>query len=100
MILQPCSVELKRIYYYEKEKNLEENWVIPTISSQVDNKNVIIKRNIFGHRWVLKINDNSPPKKSKPKLRVVLYVLVICSLIIAVCFGIIASIGKSSCAVQ
>lgn len=99
MILQPCGAELQRIYYYEKEKKVEENWVIPTISSQIDNKNIIIKKNIFGHRWVLKINENNKPKKSKPKLRVVIYVFVVCSLLTAVCFGLFASIGKSSYAV-
>lgn len=96
MILQPCSVELTKIHYYDKNKT-ERNCPIPTISREIDNNhfnsNIIIKKNIFGQRWVLKINESGNIKK-KSKVRVIIYVLVICSLITAVSFGILLSIGK------
>lgn len=95
MILQPCNVELTKIHYYDKNIT-ERNTVIPTISREIDNNNfnsnIIIKRNVFGQRWVLKINETRN-NKPKPRYRVVVYVLVVCSLIIAVCFGIFFSIG-------
>lgn len=95
MILQPCSVELTKIHYYDKNKT-ERNWAIPTISREIENSynsNILIKKNVFGQRWVLKINENSNIKK-KSKVRVVTYVIVVCSLIIAVGFGLYFSIGE------
>lgn len=94
MILQPCSAELTRIHYYDRNKS-ERNWAITPISRQIDNNNVVIKKNVFGQHWVLKISENRDIKK-KSKARVVIYVLVICSLICAVFCGILFSVGKNN----
>lgn len=97
MILQPCNVELTKIHYYDHTKR-ENNLAISTISREVCqnnfNRNVIIKRNVFGHRWVLRINDGERGGKKKKRLRVVVYILVFCSIIVAVCFGIFFSVCK------
>ncbi|KAG5895356.1 hypothetical protein JTB14_003153 [Gonioctena quinquepunctata] len=95
MILQPCNVELTKIHYYDKSRK-EMNLKISTISQEVFensyNKNVIIKRNVIGHRWVLRINEQNEDFEKKSKLRIVLYVLVFCSIVVAVVFGIFLSV--------
>ncbi|KAK9887585.1 hypothetical protein WA026_023470 [Henosepilachna vigintioctopunctata] len=54
------NVELTKVHYFEPTKQ-HRNVAIHTISQEVFdntfNKNVIIKKNIFGHKWVLKINE-------------------------------------------
>ncbi|XP_018572381.1 low-density lipoprotein receptor-related protein 2-like [Anoplophora glabripennis] len=98
MILQPCNVELTKIHYYDRSKR-ESNLAISTISREVCqnnfNRNVIIKKNVFGHRWVLRINDGEGVHKKRKKLRVVVYILVFCSIVVAVCFGVFFSIYKN-----
>ncbi|RZC35245.1 low-density lipoprotein receptor-related protein 6 [Asbolus verrucosus] len=97
MILQPTTVELTKIQYYDS-KNAEP-LVIPTISREIFdnhvNSNVIIKKNIFGHRWVLKINEIGGGG-DKFHWRLIVYVLVFSCIIIAVAFGLYLTFDKSS----
>ncbi|KAL3270992.1 hypothetical protein HHI36_021495 [Cryptolaemus montrouzieri] len=64
------NVELTKVHYFEPNKH-HRNVSIPTVSQEVFentfNRNVIIKKNIFGHKWVLKINEleNGNIKKKK-----------------------------------
>ncbi|XP_074029553.1 uncharacterized protein isoform X2 [Leptinotarsa decemlineata] len=96
MILQPSNVELTKVHYYGKNGN-DRNLRISTISREVYensyNRNVIIKRNIFGQRWVLRINERDDLKKTH-KYRIALYVLVFCSILLAVASGIFFSLDK------
>lgn len=91
MILQPVNVQLTKVHYYDKFKGIK------TVSREVFenefNRNVVIKSNIFGHKWVLKVNEQESCKK-KSRLKLVVYVLVCCCIIIAVSFGVFLSIGK------
>ncbi|KAJ8956295.1 hypothetical protein NQ318_015031 [Aromia moschata] len=99
MIPRPCGVELTKVHYYDKRKDVGRPGIY-SISREVHqndfNRNVIIKRNIFGHRWVLKINEDAgEAKKKKARAKLVVYVLVSCSIVIAVCFGILFSVDKN-----
>lgn len=91
MILQTNNkVELTKIHYYGRNVD-----TINTISRQIYNKqnNIIIKNNIFGHRWILKVNEPPNQKKSN-KIKLVLYIFVFCCIVIAICFGIYFTLGK------
>lgn len=94
--MQPSTVELTKVHYYEKDRE-GVNAPIPTISRAMFESAIlnekIIKKNIFGHKWVLKINESERVKK-RPRWKVVVYVLVLSCIVIAVCFGIYFSIGK------
>ncbi|KAK4877816.1 hypothetical protein RN001_010322 [Aquatica leii] len=57
----------------------------------VISKNSIIKRNIFGHKWILKVNETEDINKTS-KIKIAAYSLVFTSILIAVCFGIFVSI--------
>lgn len=95
MILQPSNVELTKIHYYEKNLCGEK---IPTISQEIEDKNldrnVIIKKNIFGHKWVLKVNENDDEVK-KSKLKLVLYIWVFLSITTAFGFGIFFALNNT-----
>lgn len=90
------KVELTKVHYYDSDK-LNRNVEITTISRQLTintDRNPIIKKNIFGHRWVLKINDNKNVKNKRCNFKVILYVFVFFCLILAVAFGIYFTLGK------
>ncbi|XP_050312329.1 uncharacterized protein LOC126747627 [Anthonomus grandis grandis] len=97
MILQPCNVELTKVHYYDQTKR-SHNMGISTISREMHendfNKNMMIKKNIFGHRWVLKINEqqNNDLKSKIQRKYLTLYIIVVFCIIVAVSFGIIFSI--------
>lgn len=100
------AVELTKVRYYDGHKNHEDDLQVPPITRhtyQDANREAIIKRNVFGHRWVLKINDEEQEddrnthqsKIANPRnLKVVVYVLVFCCIIVAVCFGFYFSLGE------
>ncbi|XP_030755189.1 low-density lipoprotein receptor-related protein-like [Sitophilus oryzae] len=95
MILQPSNVELTKVYWYDKNKRAQ-NMSVSTISREVYqnsfNKNAIIKKNIFGQRWVLKINEVEVLKKKESvKWKTYAYIFVFCSLVLAVGCGIFFS---------
>lgn len=89
------KIELTKVHYYDNDK-LERNIEISTISRNVNtiHDKPIIKKNIFGHRWVLKINENENYHKHKCNIKVILYILVFCCIIIAIGFGVYLSFGK------
>ncbi|KAL1502556.1 hypothetical protein ABEB36_007681 [Hypothenemus hampei] len=98
MILQPCNVELTKIHYYDQSKR-SRNMSVSTISREVYqngfNKNMLIKKNVFGRKWVLKINeqmDEEPKKLHKSKLIIFICVSLFVCIILALCFGIIFSL--------
>ncbi|CAG9772742.1 unnamed protein product [Ceutorhynchus assimilis] len=99
MILQPCNVELTKVHYYDRNKR-SQNMSVSTISREMYqnsfNKNMIIKKNIFGHRWVLKINEQIDPEPKKKNQFLFVYILVFISLILAVSFGIIFSLDYNT----
>lgn len=89
-------VELTKVHYYNASRR-GRNAQIFTISGNADHnlkvtKKCVIKKNIFGHKWVLKVNEIENLKKSRTKH--VLYILVFVCIIVAVSFGVIFSIGK------
>ncbi|XP_057656222.1 low-density lipoprotein receptor-related protein-like [Diorhabda carinulata] len=97
MILQPSNVELTKIHYYEKNN---QNISSYTISKKVDdrnfgNKKVIIKKNVFGHRWVLQINDDDVRIKRNSKVKVLVYMLVFLSILLVVGFGIFLTLDNT-----
>lgn len=96
-MIPPSTVQLTRVHFYDPSRN-ERNVEIPSVSREVFrydlDKNRVIKKNIFGHKWVLKINENQDVKKKKCSGKVIVYVWVFCCIIIAICFGIYFSIGK------
>ncbi|CAG9815028.1 unnamed protein product [Phaedon cochleariae] len=97
MILSPTNIELTKIHYYdEKIRRQQENLKFSSREHTQNefNKNVIIKRNVFGRRWVLKINETDRQDEKEKKTKVVVYVLVFCSIIVAVGFGIFLSFDK------
>lgn len=98
MILQNCNVELTKVHYYDIN-HTGRNLQISTISrsespfQKTYKQNTVIKKNIFGHKWVLKINENNENLK-KSKVKLIVYVLVFVCIIVAVCFGVFFTIGK------
>ncbi|XP_060532792.1 low-density lipoprotein receptor-related protein 5-like isoform X2 [Cylas formicarius] len=98
MILQPCNVELTKVHYYDTSKR-NQNVSISTISREIAqngfNRNVLIKKNIFGHRWVLRINELDDRLKKKPPGRKrTLYVVVFCFIVVAISSGIFFSLDR------
>lgn len=83
MILPGNTVQLTKIHYYNNE--------IPTISREIFdnhiNSRVRIEKNLFRHRWVLKINEIGGGRK-KFQWRFVVYITVLSCLIVAVVFGL------------
>ncbi|XP_048521637.1 low-density lipoprotein receptor-related protein 1 isoform X2 [Dendroctonus ponderosae] len=80
-------------------KGKSQNMSVSTISREMYqngfNKNVMIKRDMFGHKWILKINEQKsqdPKKKNRLKLMLLIYVSVFFSTILALCCGIIFSL--------
>nr|CAI5832675.1 unnamed protein product [Callosobruchus analis] len=82
----PHGMDPKLVHYcnyrhYYKEKDLGR---IPTISRAVQendfNKNVVIKRTIFGSKCVLKVNEdvNVEKRRRKARIRLLIYVSVGC----------------------
>lgn len=99
MILQPSAVELTKVRYYDGHRGHRRDQApatVPTISRGTATRDAIIKRNVFGHRWVLRINEHEPESKLEDtkSLRVVVYVLVFCCIVVAVCFGFYFSFGE------
>lgn len=97
-MIPSSSVELTRVHFFDPNR-YERNIEIPTISREVFqnsfNTNTIIKKNIFGHKWVLKINENQDDEKEKCSGKVIVYIWVFCCIIVAISFGIYFSVGKS-----
>ncbi|XP_066260386.1 LDL receptor repeat-containing protein egg-2-like [Euwallacea similis] len=99
MILQPNNVELTKVHYYDKTR-WSQNMSVSTISREVHqnnyNKNILVKNNVFGHKWVLRINQgasNEDPKRGKRrKVLVFLCVSVFLSIIIALFLGVVLSL--------
>lgn len=92
------NVQLTKIHYYDS-KRLNRHIEIATISRKVHQNcfrdNPIVKKNIFGHRWILKVNESvSEESKRKIDAKLVLYILVFASISVAVCSGIYFSLGK------
>lgn len=91
------SIELTKVHYYDSGK-FSRNAEISTVSREVSGRHLhrhpIIQKNIFGHRWVLKINDSKRDDKHKCNVKVILYVLVFLSIILAIGFGIYFSLGE------
>lgn len=83
MILQP--VELTKIHYYDARKE------IATVSREVFdnhlNANVVVEKNLFRHRWVLKINEIGGGR-DRVRWRLVVCILVLSCLVVAVVFGV------------
>lgn len=106
------KVELTKVhYYYYNDDKLDDNRrdEIITISRHIVNNNFnykpIIKKNIFGHRWVLKINEvNNDVSKTKTtstttstkkcNFKFIVYVSVFFCLILAIAFGIYFTLGN------
>lgn len=96
MILQPTTVQLTKIRFFD-EKN--QNF-IPSISRQVFDKtsfngNIIKKNNIFGHRWVLKINEIGAENERNGK-KLFIYILLFSGIIIALTAGLHFLFGNLS----
>lgn len=96
MILQPTTVQLTKIRFLDEKK---QNF-IPSISRQVFDKtsfnsNIIKKKNIFGHKWVLKINEIST-ENQKNGNRFLIYILLFSGIIIALTAGLHFLFGKLS----
>lgn len=91
------NVQLTRVHYYD-EATSRGNVEIPTVSRQVHrniaDEGVVIKRNVFGHKWVLRINPPDEPRKKKCSAKVLVYLWVLCCIVTAVCFGLYFTIGK------
>ncbi|XP_063925020.1 very low-density lipoprotein receptor-like [Zophobas morio] len=91
MILQPTTVELTKIHFYNRE--------IPTISREIFdnqiNNTVVIKKNLFRHKWVLKINEIGGGRE-KFQWRLVVYVLGLSCLVVAVVFGLYFTFGRGT----
>ncbi|KAI4454818.1 ldl receptor-like superfamily [Holotrichia oblita] len=89
------TVQLTKVHFYDPTR-CEMNLEIPTISRDIFRcdleKNPIIKRNIFGHKWVLKINENQNSEKKKCSGKVIVYIWVFCCIVVAIAFGIYLSI--------
>ncbi|XP_017786700.1 PREDICTED: low-density lipoprotein receptor-related protein 1B-like [Nicrophorus vespilloides] len=94
MIPNTSNVELTKVHYYESFRRCR-NLELATISREVfDNQtNSIIKRSIFGHRWVLQINEVDATKDSKWK-RYCLYVFVFICVLLAIVFGVYITITE------
>jgi len=61
------------------------------------NKNTVIKKKMFGNKWVLQINEyhhSDVKKKKKRKLIIFVCASVLISIIIALAVGIIFSLGN------
>lgn len=86
------NVELTKVHYFEPARHHRNVEMIPTISEEVYqntfNKNLIIKKNIFGHKWVLKVNELNGNVKKKRSLRCLLYCVVFLCILLAVLSGV------------
>lgn len=94
----PSVVELRKVSYYDAGRPS-----ISTISREMFEhdaaRDAIIKKNVFGHRWVLKINEvEAPAKNERRRLRVVVYLVVFCCIVAVVLFGMYFTLGKWWCA--
>ncbi|XP_018323596.1 vitellogenin receptor-like [Agrilus planipennis] len=91
VVKSSTNVQLTKVYYYDRN-NRHRNMEIFTLTRETlenkINKDKIIKKNIFGHRWILKINEVEGIKRQSSG-KLVVYLLVAFSLIIAVVFGIV-----------
>ncbi|KAK9745300.1 Low-density lipoprotein receptor domain class A [Popillia japonica] len=85
------TVQLTKVHFYDPAR-CDRNLEIATISRDIFRcelaKNPIIKRNIFGHKWVLKINENQDGEKHKCTAKIIVYIWVFCCIIVAIAFGI------------
>ncbi|XP_076256761.1 uncharacterized protein LOC143194081 [Rhynchophorus ferrugineus] len=99
MILQPCNVELTKVYYYDINKR-SQNVSISTVSGKKFENSIneysIIKNNIFGQRWLLKINEfEDIRKESIFNLKICAYAFVFFTLLLAIGFGIFYSFDNN-----
>ncbi|XP_044764565.1 vitellogenin receptor-like [Coccinella septempunctata] len=86
------NVELTKVHYFEPAKH-HRNVEISSISREVFqntfNKNLIIKKNVFGHKWVLKINElDGDSLKKRKSVRCLLYCVVFSCILFAVLSGL------------
>lgn len=80
MILQPTTVELTKIHFYNDYNNRE----ISTISREIPTT-VVIKKNLFRNRWVLKINEIGTNRKT---IHWHFIIILVSCIIVAVTFGL------------
>lgn len=100
MVRRPAHVELTGV----RHNCLDDAGArVPTVSSgrmfedepYGGGRDQIIKSNVFGHRWVLRINENERQAiKRRSRWKMMLYALVFCCILLALCFGIFFSVGK------
>ncbi|XP_031331734.1 atrial natriuretic peptide-converting enzyme-like isoform X2 [Photinus pyralis] len=96
MIFSNSNVELTKVHFCDIGEGGRRTQISIISKDEPDFRvpqHSLIKKNIFGHRWVLTINE-AGNKKSKHRLRIV-YILVFICIIIAVSFGIFFSIDFS-----
>ncbi|XP_045469278.1 sortilin-related receptor-like [Harmonia axyridis] len=85
------NVELTKVHYFDASRH-HRNIEVPTVSREVFqntfNRNLIIKKNVFGHKWVLKINehDEGDIKKSRT-VKCLVYCIVFSSILLAIASG-------------
>lgn len=91
-------VQLTKIYYYGANNRFE----VPTVSRQVSLGNCgIVKKNIFGGKWVLRINEpeGGEKKESLGILVTGLFVVILCLILVGLAvLAVLFSKGKSSVA--
>ncbi|KAF5291761.1 hypothetical protein FQA39_LY14249 [Lamprigera yunnana] len=92
MILHNCNVELTKVHYRDDDRGI--SIISRSDPLFVPPKNTLIKKNIFGHTWILKINESDDDFK-KSKTKIVAYTLIFGSIVTVVFFGIFFSIDTS-----
>ncbi|GJQ85399.1 hypothetical protein Trydic_g10173 [Trypoxylus dichotomus] len=90
-MIPSSTVQLTKVHFYDPARS-ERNIELPSISREVFhynlNRSPLIKRNIFSHKWVLKINENQEDEKERFRGKVLVYIWVFCCIIVAIGFGI------------
>lgn len=92
------NVELTKVHYYSGDRELPVYSISGRLGSDRAQKSLIIKKNIFGHKWVLKINEDLEgevkKKKKKRGIRFALYSAVTFCILVALIFGLYFAFGK------
>ncbi|CAH1977784.1 unnamed protein product [Acanthoscelides obtectus] len=95
--MDPKLVHYCNYRHYYKDRDLGRILTISRAVQENDfNKNIVIKRTIFGSKCVLKINEdvNLEKRKRKARIRLLVYVSVGCSLIFGLCLGLFFILDK------